>query len=720
LSGTDGELIQRTRDGDSQAFAELVERYRDAAYGTALHVLADPSAAAEVAQDAFFRAYRCLNQLRDPDRFSGWLYRIAMNLARNRLAHRRRIPTLASLADVPEPANPDRSAPKASEEAEVVGLIRQLMEELPDEQRLTFTLFYVNGYSHRDLSEMLDVPVGTIKSRLSNARSRLRKEVVTMAKRVLEEHKPDAEFWRSATGSATGRVTSAATGEPIEGANIRLYDPQTVIFASAESDADGVWKADELVPGAYTVRARHADYVEHTLRDEAWGQVRPSITVRPGQTVRSVDFSLEPGARIHGRVVGHDGTPVPDAAVSAWCREEPVHGEVRFVRAGTASTDDEGGFEITALPAGEYVIAAVAGGEDNWARFRPLTYHPGTFSLHDAEWMAAVPGEEPPEVPIKLADVGTASLTATVTDVETGEPIAGARLLIFRRDTLWDMFTGHTGEDGCFRSDLLTAGPWQIMAGAEGQGYARWSQWVDVAPQQDAVRLEFELLRGAVVEGRVETESGSALPSLDCFSCYFHPDRPDQELRGLPEHSAVMCMWGPSPATHSFTLEEGPQGEYADVGGDGHLVSPPIFPGRILICASVRDKAWRVVSASVAGEPLAGDWKVECEPGERIEDMEVVLGTNLGVVAGRVVSAADNVPVDGALVVFAPQDGDLASALPTETDGVGSFICHSVPAGTYVIAAKGSVEEAVSEQAKREIVVEPNGVVHLDLVLQER
>jgi hypothetical protein len=594
------------------------------------------------------------------------------------------------------------------------------MEKLPDEQRLTFTLFYVNGYSHRDLSEMLDVPKGTIKSRLSNARSRLRKEVVTMAKRVLEEHKPDAEFWRSATGSATGCVTSAATGEPIEGAHIRLYEPQTVIFASAESDVDGVWKADDLVPGAYTVRARHTDYVEHTLRDEAWGQVRPSITVRPGQTVRGVDFSLEPGARIHGRVVGHDATPVPDAAVSAWCREEPVYGEVRFDRAGTASTDDEGGFEITALPAGEYVVAAAAGGEDNWARFRPLTYHPGTFSLHDAEWVAAIPGEEPPDVPIKLADTGTVCLDAIVTDVETGDPIAGARLLIFRRDTLWDMLTGHTGEDGCFRSDLLTAGPWQVMAGAEEQGYARWSRWVDVPPDQDAVRLEFGLLRGAVIEGRVETESGSALPPLDHLSCYFHPDRPDQELRGVPEPFGVACMWGPRGAMHSFALEEGPQGEYADVGEDGRFVSPPIFPGPIWIAPRIRDKAWRVVRAFVAGKPLAGDCKIECETGGRVKDLKVVLGTNLGVVAGRVVSAADNLPVDGALVVLAREDEDLESALPAETDATGSFICHSVLAGTYVIAARRSAEEPVDEQAKREIVVEPNGVVHLDLVLQER
>ena len=225
---TDKELVVRTLDGDTGAFTALVNRYRDAAYGIALHVLGEPHAAAEVAQDAFFRAYRNLHQLREPGRFAPWLCRIVMNLARDRLAIRGSAPALASLEDAEELADPRSRGAEDAEESEVADLIRQLMQKLPDEQRLTFTLFYIDGYSYGDLSDMLGVPVGTVKSRLSHARSRLRKEVVKVAEDILKENRPDAEFWRSATGAVTGRVTSAATGAPIQGAKIECQPGQRV------------------------------------------------------------------------------------------------------------------------------------------------------------------------------------------------------------------------------------------------------------------------------------------------------------------------------------------------------------------------------------------------------------------------------------------------------------------------------------------------------------
>lgn len=73
MKPSDEELVQRALEGDAGAFAELVERYRDAAYGIALHVLGDPHEASEVAQDAFIRAWKALGQLREPARFAAWL-----------------------------------------------------------------------------------------------------------------------------------------------------------------------------------------------------------------------------------------------------------------------------------------------------------------------------------------------------------------------------------------------------------------------------------------------------------------------------------------------------------------------------------------------------------------------------------------------------------------------------------------------------------------------
>jgi RNA polymerase sigma-70 factor (ECF subfamily) len=727
VQGSDEELVEATRAGDVHAFAGLVERYRDAAYGTALHVLAEPCEAAEVAQDAFIRAYWNLPQLREPSRFSAWLCRIAMNLARRRLARRRTAPALMSLEEGEDMLDPEPSGGQAAERSEVVEVIRQLMRKLPDEQRLTFTLFYVDGYTHKELSEMLAVPVGTVKSRLSSARSQLKEEVVQMAKKAMRESRPDAEFWRSATGVATGRVTSASTGEPVEGAKVRLYEPQTVTFAAAKSGADGVWEARELVPGPYSITVRHPDLVPQTYRGELWGNVRTSAIVRPGQTVRDIDFQLEPGASIRGKVVATDGSPVADASVSVWRRFDPPHEEVLLDRVAHADTDEGGGFDIGSLAAGAYLVGVQAGEKHEEVHFAPVTYYPGTFSLHDAEWVEASAGKVREDLVIPLADVGTVRLRVRVSESESGRPIPRARVLVNRRDADWDMFTGYTDESGCFHSGFLTRGPFQVTVGAEQQGYPRWSKWIDVQGGEAEVNLAFQLPKGAVFEGRVVAQDSSELPPLKYLSCYLIPSTEEQS-EGRPCRTTGVSFswsWGPGEQEHwqSLSLAEGPQFEQVRADESGHIQSPPVTPGSVVVNPYFRDKDWRVIGVSVRGEPLRSGESIECRPGERIDTLEIVIGTNLGVVAGRVISSADKKPIEGVWVHLSRSDNELFygtgrdAASPIQADRSGSFFFHSVPAGPYVLGVARLQDKPVEEGSKRDIVVEPGGVVHLDLVL---
>jgi hypothetical protein len=613
------------------------------------------------------------------------------------------------------------SGGEAAERSEVVDVIRQLMRKLPDEQRLTFTLFYVDGYTHKELSEMLAVPVGTVKSRLSSARSQLKEEVVQMAKKAMQESRPDAEFWRSATGAVTGRVTSASTGEPVEGAEVKLYEPQTVTFAAAKSRADGAWEARELVPGPYSITARHPDFVPQTYRGELWGNVRTSATVRPGQTVRDIDFQLEPGASIRGKVLAKDGSPVADARVSVWRRFDPPHEEVLLDRVAHADTDEGGRFDIGSLAAGAYLVGVQAGEKHEEVHFAPVTYYPGTFSLHDAECVEASAGKVRENLVIPLADVGTVRLHVRVADGESGRPITRARVLVNRRDTLWDVFTGYTDEDGCFLSPLLTRGPFQVTVGARELGYPRWSKWIDVQGGEAEANLEFQLPKGAVFEGRVVTQDSSELPLLEHLSCFLDPGAAEQTA-GRPERTTGIGFswsWGPRGQGQSWrlSLSEGPQGEDARVDEDGHIRSAPVTPGSILINAFIRDKDWRVIGVSVRGQTLH-DWeKIECRPGERIDTLEVVIGTNLGVVVGRVISSADKRPIEGVWVHLSRRDKELFYALPVQADRSGSFFFHSVPSGPYVLGVARSQDKPVEECSKRDIVVEPGGVVHLDLVL---
>ncbi|HUU60136.1 MAG TPA: sigma-70 family RNA polymerase sigma factor [Phycisphaerae bacterium] len=712
MNATDEELVNRARDGNSDAFAELVRRYRDAAYGTALSVLCEPGEAAEVTQDALFRAYRCLHQLRDPGRFAGWICRIAKNLARNRLSRRRPVAGSTSLGAVEDLPATGLSSEEAAGQSEDLAAIGRLLQAMPDEQRLTFTLFHIDGYSEADLSDMLGVAVGTVKSRLSRARSRLRREVVAMARKFMNEQKPDAEFWRRATGTVTGRVTSAATGAPVEGAKVHLSAGEDGSHTEVESGPDGVWQAGQLVPGMYQITVRHPNFVPRRYREETV-HIDPSVTVRPGQRVQGIDVQLEPGACIRGIALAADGSPVPDAEVSALRWMDPYGKGPCFHRSARARSDKDGRFALR-LPAAVHVVGIQP------SPLQPMCYCPGTYSLHDADRVERSPEKPDQGLVIRLPKSGTHDLNVRVTDSETGNPIVGARVLVNRRDAfMWDQFEGRTDEQGWFRTPSLTSGPFQITVGAEEKGYPRWSQWIDVERDQKGVEVGFRLPRGAAFEGRLVTEDGSEPAPVEEVSCVFTPIPPD-ELDGRPRrHTDCAVVRCDATTWRYLGMYEGPQAESVRADG-GVIVSPPVTPGDVKIGTSTRDKEWRVIRVSIAGRALLAGETFHCKPGERTQDLEIVLGANLGVVAGRVVSAARNKPLEGVWVRLWREDKQPFGPVPLPTDRSGSFFFHSVPAGPYVIGVTRSHGEQapIDEESKRDLVVEADGVVHLDLVLR--
>ena len=318
------------------------------------------------------------------------------------------------------------------------------------------------------------------------------------------------------------------------------------------------------------------------------------------------------------------------------------------------------------------------------------------------------------DVLFRLPEAGTAQLRVRVSDAESGHPIGGARVLVIRRDVITDWFTGQTDEEGWFSSEFLTRGPWQITAGAPDQGYARWSNWIDVGAGDGQIETRIALVRGAVFEGRVATEVAQELPSLARLTCTFWPALP-HEVDGHP----VWCSWDRDGACYCWTIQEGPQPEMASLDGAGRLLSPPIWPGEVKISAEVADRDWRLTGIHVGQRHLASGEAVECAPGERVDSLKIVLGTNLGIVAGRVLSLADKAPLAGAWVHLHREDEEPIRIRGAETDRTGSFVVHSVPAGPYTVAAGPSFVAGAHESPEREIIVEPGQVVHLDLMLAD-
>jgi len=342
-----------------------------------------------------------------------------------------------------------------------------------------------------------------------------------------------------------------------------------------------------------------------------------------------------------------------------------------------------------------------------------MCYYPGTLSLHEAEWVKASAKGATPEAVIRLTKKGTAKLLVHVVEAETGKPIQKARVVVSRRDALWDLFAGFTDEAGWFRSECLTLGPFQVTADATDQGFARWSKWIDVATTDKQVEVKFQLPRGALFEGQVVTQDGLELPDLDYFWCCLHPAVPERIEGRSPRRTGISGSWG---SCH-MALREGPQPEWIRQRPHGRFLAPPVSPGKVEIVVGFPDRDWRVTGISIAGKTLRSGESYECTPGERVGDLKIILGGNLGVVAGRVVSAASQTPMEGAWVHLRRRDKEHFFALPIETDRTGSFLFQSIPSGPYTLAVARSREKPVEESSKREISLEPGSVAHIDLVL---
>jgi len=176
------ELLARCRAGEMAAFATLVDRYRDRAYGLALRLVRSSPDAEEVAQDAFVSAWKSLGAFRGDASFSTWLYRIVWRKALDRVEvlrnrGRREIP-VDDPARVEAATLPHAAAGTAGREAGLgsaaAARLERLLAALPETARAVVTLFYYEDRSVGDVAAALGMPEGTVKTHLFRARAALR------------------------------------------------------------------------------------------------------------------------------------------------------------------------------------------------------------------------------------------------------------------------------------------------------------------------------------------------------------------------------------------------------------------------------------------------------------------------------------------------------------------------------------------------------------------
>lgn len=175
---TDLLLVERVRNGDKRAFELLMEKYRRKIGRLLSRMVRDPEEVEDIAQETFIKAYRALPQFRGDAAFYTWLYRIAVNTAKNYLAARNR--NMLTVSDVvvddeeggeERHAAPDIDTPDAQLlSKQIAYAVNEAVEALPEELRTAITLREIEGMSYEDIATFMGCPIGTVRSRIFRAR----------------------------------------------------------------------------------------------------------------------------------------------------------------------------------------------------------------------------------------------------------------------------------------------------------------------------------------------------------------------------------------------------------------------------------------------------------------------------------------------------------------------------------------------------------------------
>ena len=180
----DAELVKRVQSGDTGAFDLLVQKYQHKVINLVGRFVSDHAECQDIAQDAFIKSFRAINSFRGDSQFCTWLYRIAANTAKNYLASRaRKSPGYAVDVDdaehfegesgLKEYANPENQLLTD----EIKATIFSAIEKLPDDLKSAITLREIEGLSYEEIADVMDCPIGTVRSRIFRARDAIDKEL---------------------------------------------------------------------------------------------------------------------------------------------------------------------------------------------------------------------------------------------------------------------------------------------------------------------------------------------------------------------------------------------------------------------------------------------------------------------------------------------------------------------------------------------------------------
>ncbi|MCZ6676034.1 MAG: sigma-70 family RNA polymerase sigma factor [Candidatus Poribacteria bacterium] len=299
----DADLTQR-----HHAFGEIVRRFQDMAFGVAYALLGDFQLAEDAAQEAFIEAYRNLSKLQETKAFSSWLRQIVIRRC-HRITRRKRPSTepIEKAFNIPS-GETDPAA--AIAEKDLKERVLAAIRTLPEKERIATTLFYINGYSQKDIATFMDISIRTIKKQLHDSRKKLKERLVdNMVKDTLQEKRPsrDDQFVKEILFKAIRE------GEPDQVSEL-LNEDSTLIHAK---DEQGRTPIESLIKGLHPSIVRKAEVKRKAIYDlliqrGANPELHVSIALNDTDTVEDIiqtepaqiEQRFEPSASYGNRLFG--------------------------------------------------------------------------------------------------------------------------------------------------------------------------------------------------------------------------------------------------------------------------------------------------------------------------------------------------------------------------------------------------------------------------------
>ncbi|UFT98523.1 sigma-70 family RNA polymerase sigma factor [Radiobacillus kanasensis] len=295
----DMELVKKAKEGDVQAYSDLVVKYSNAIYGTALSMTRDNHAAQDIAQEAFVKAWSSLSTIKDSRKFSSWLYMITKRLS-------------LDLLRKSKPYEDIDQHPHLFDHSEKVDVIVQRKFEkksvwdaiykLDEKNRQVIILYYISGFSAREISSFLDVSTRAVESRIRRSKGLLQKELLPVMEKELSENKVGKKFhedvlWRIVPRIATIEIPVSQLQKAIDwynkilGTKVGYQDSNTAMIYLQGGQRIGV-------PTIYLVETESKERLTF-------------INTKNNIAHSVIDFYVEDLDRFH-QFLKHDGVEVTD------------------------------------------------------------------------------------------------------------------------------------------------------------------------------------------------------------------------------------------------------------------------------------------------------------------------------------------------------------------------------------------------------------------------